>query len=188
MDDSDQPAVLPVPEARGEPPGGAPRRPSANPAAIVPPKRAVIDDGPAVPDPEPFRFEPTVFGAVRRYPGLVLATALLVTAGAVGYSLTQARVYQASTNVTVPLPVSSQVAQADPGQYLDNQVLIMQSQGVARRAAQIADQQLGGNRLDAAAFSPAAVARCRSARPPRSVRAATEPASWPCRSGDRAPR
>jgi len=124
----------------------------ANPAAIAPPKRAVIDDGPAVPDPEPFRFEPTVFGAVRRYRGLVLATALLVTAGAVGYSLTQARVYQASADVTVPLPVSSQVAQADPGQYLDNQVLIMQSQGVARRAAQIADQQLGGNRLDAAAF------------------------------------
>lgn len=152
MDNSDQPAALPVPEARGELPGSTPRRPFANRTAIFPPKSEVGNDGPAVPDAEPFRFEPTVFGAVRRYRRLVLAIALGVAAAAVGYSLVQAKVYQASANVTVPLPVSSPVAQADPGQYLDNQVLVLQSQGVARRAAQIADRQLGSNRLDAAAF------------------------------------
>ena len=153
MNNSDQPAALGVPEARGELPGSTLRRPFAGRAAIFPAKNAAGTDGEgAAGDAEPFRFEPTVFGAVRRHRGLVLAMAAGVAAAAVGYSLFQARVYQASANVTVPLPVSSPVAQADPGQYLDNQVLILQSQAVALRAAQIADQQLGGNRLNAAAF------------------------------------
>jgi Mrp family chromosome partitioning ATPase len=151
VNDSDQTVVIPVAEARGEPHGSTARKLFANRTGSVA-TSAVINGGPDVPDAEPSRFEPTVFGAVRRYRGLVLASAFLVMAGAAGYSLVQAKVYQASANVTVPLPVSSQVAQADPGQYLDNQVLILQSGGVARRAAQIADQRLGGNRLDAADF------------------------------------
>ena len=42
---------------------------------------------------------------------------------------------------------------ADPGQYLDSQVLLLQSQGVAQRAASIANDTLGGNILTPADFS-----------------------------------
>jgi Mrp family chromosome partitioning ATPase len=102
---------------------------------------------------EPFRFEPTVFGAVRRYRVLVLVVAVFAMMTAVGYSLIQPKVYQTSADVTVPLPVSSPVVQAAPSQYLDSQVLLLQSQGVAKQAAALADRQLGGDRLDASAFS-----------------------------------
>lgn len=101
----------------------------------------------------PWRFEPTVSGAVRRYRALVAAAAVAAMAAAVGYSVLQPKVYRTTADITVSLPVSSSVAQADPGQYLDSQVLLLQSQGVARRAAQLADQQPGGGRLQAANFA-----------------------------------
>ena len=97
---------------------------------------------------EPFRFEPTVFGAVRRYWVMVLAVAVAAMAVAAGYSLMQARTYMAYASVTVPLPVSV----SDPAQYLDSQVLLLQSQDVAQRAARIADGALSSNALAARDF------------------------------------
>ena len=43
-------------------------------------------------------------------------------------------------------------ASADPGQYLDSQVLLLQSQGVAQQAANIANRELGANLLDVQDF------------------------------------
>ena len=103
-------------------------------------------------DVDPHRLEPTVFGAVRRYRGVVLAVAILGMLAAVGYSLMQPKVYLSEASVTVPLPVSSSAAPADPGQYLDSQVLLLQSQGVAQSAADIADRELGSDHLDASDF------------------------------------
>jgi Mrp family chromosome partitioning ATPase len=102
---------------------------------------------------EPSRFEPTVFGAVRRYSTLVVAVTLAAAVLAAGYTLLQPKVYQAQANITVPQPVPLQTPQGDPGQYLDSQALLLQSDGVARRAASIANGTLGGNTLTPADFS-----------------------------------
>lgn len=153
MDDQDKTVVLPAGGARDDSHGGPPRKPFSSQNVIIPPKRSITSGEPVADGAGPSRFEPTVFSAVRRYRGLVVAVAILITAAAIGYSLVQHKVYQTAARITVPLPVSSQVAQADPGQYLDGQVLLLQSQGVARRAAAIANRELGSNRLDAADFS-----------------------------------
>ena len=92
-----------------------------------------------------------MFGAVRRYRILVLTIAILGMVAAVGYSLHEWKTYQAVANVTFQLPASSQ-ASADPGQYLDSQVVLLQSQGVAQQAANIANRELGANLLDAQDF------------------------------------
>jgi len=101
----------------------------------------------------PSRFEPTVFGAVRRYSTLVVAVTLAAAVLAVGYTLLQPKVYRAQANITVPQPVTLQTPQGDPGQYLDSQALLLQSQGVAQRAADIANDTLGGHPLTPGAFS-----------------------------------
>jgi O-antigen/teichoic acid export membrane protein len=101
---------------------------------------------------ESVRPEPTVFGAVRRYWVMVLAVALAGLVAAAAYSLTQTKIYRAYASVTVPVPVLLQGQQADPAQYLDSQVLLLQSQGVAQRAAVIADGELGGHVLTAGDF------------------------------------
>jgi Mrp family chromosome partitioning ATPase len=108
---------------------------------------------PAVASVEPSRFEPTVFGAVRRYSTLVLAVTLAAAAIAAGYTLIQPKIYQAQASITVQEPVTPPAPQDDPGQYLDSQVLLLQSQPVAQRAASIADDTLGGNILTPADFS-----------------------------------
>lgn len=108
---------------------------------------------PAVARAEPSRFEPTVFGAVRRYSMLVVAVTLAAAAIAVGYTLIQPKVYQAQASITVQQPVTPPAPQGDSGQYLDSQVLLLQSQRVAQRAASIADATLGGSILTAADFS-----------------------------------
>lgn len=108
---------------------------------------------PAVASAEPSRFEPTVFGAVRRYSALVVAVTLAAAAIAVGYSLIQPKIYRAQASITVQQPVTPPAPQGDPGEYLDSQVLLLQSQPVARQAASIADDTLGGSILTAADFS-----------------------------------
>jgi Mrp family chromosome partitioning ATPase len=100
---------------------------------------------------EQARFEPTVFGAMRRYPAMVLVIALLTAAGAVGYTLVEPEVYRAHATVTVPQTSMSEGESSD--QYLDSQVLLLQSQEVADRAAQIANAKLKGNVLSARDFS-----------------------------------
>ena len=96
---------------------------------------------------ESLRFEPTVFGAVRRYWVMVLAIATAALLAAVGYSVAKGKVYHASGSVTVPAPTSLQGQQGDAAQYRDGQVLLLESQGIAQRAAGIANRELGGNVL-----------------------------------------
>jgi Mrp family chromosome partitioning ATPase len=100
---------------------------------------------------EPYRFEPTVFSAVRRYRTMVLAVAILAMAAAVGYTLMQPKVYRAQASISVPEPGAQ--ANLDTAQYLDTQVLILTSQTVAQRAAGIANNALRSNRLAASDFS-----------------------------------
>lgn len=90
---------------------------------------------------ERFRFEPTVFAAVRRYPAMVLAIVLATVVVAVGITVAQTEKFRAQATVTVPLPMSSQDQAGD--QYLDSQVLLLQSPEVAERAAGIANGVLG---------------------------------------------
>ncbi|MFG1813046.1 Wzz/FepE/Etk N-terminal domain-containing protein [Kribbella sp. NPDC049174] len=97
------------------------------------------------------RFEPTVFGAVRRYRIMVLVIAVLMAGAAVGYSLLQAEVYRAFATVTVPQSALDQGESAD--QYFDSQVLLLQSQEVADRAARIANAALNGNVLSMRDFA-----------------------------------
>lgn len=96
--------------------------------------------------------EPTVFGAVRRFWVMVLAVAVLAAVAAVGYTLVTPEEYRADATVTVP-PTSQ--AQGDTSnQYLDSQVLLLQSQEVAARAAQIAAAALSQGRLVPEDFLP----------------------------------
>ncbi|MEI8411124.1 MULTISPECIES: Wzz/FepE/Etk N-terminal domain-containing protein [unclassified Kribbella] len=91
------------------------------------------------------RFEPTVFGAVRRYRVMVLVITVLMAAGAVGYSLVQTEVFRATATITVPQTTLAQ--DESRNQYFDSQVLLMQSQEVADRAARIANAALNHNLL-----------------------------------------
>ena len=100
---------------------------------------------------ESARFEPTVFGAVRRYRIMVLAFALVAMVAAVGYTRYVGKTYRAKASVTVPVPQSLQGQ--NPAQYLDSQVLLLQSPAVAQRAASIADATLQSNILSARDFS-----------------------------------
>ncbi|HZO65641.1 MAG TPA: Wzz/FepE/Etk N-terminal domain-containing protein [Kribbellaceae bacterium] len=97
------------------------------------------------------RFEPTVFGAVRRYRIMVFVIALLTAATAAGYALVEPANYRAHATVTVPQTSLSQGEARD--QYLDSQVLLLQSQEVAERAARIANAALNANVLSARDFS-----------------------------------
>ena len=100
---------------------------------------------------ESARFEPTVFGAIRRYRIMVIVFALVGLVGAVAYTKYVKKTYQAAASVTVPVPQSLQTP--DPAQYLDSQVLLLESPAVAQRAASLADAALQGNSLSAADFS-----------------------------------
>lgn len=100
---------------------------------------------------ESARFEPTVFGAVRRYRIMVLVFTLVAMAAAVGYTRYAGKAYQAKAAVTVPVPQSPQGQ--DPEQYLDSQVLLLQSAAVAQRAASIAASELHSNILSVNDFT-----------------------------------
>ena len=97
------------------------------------------------------RFEPTVFAAVRRYWTMVVAFAVAAMVASVGYTLIAGKTYRAEATITVPMPPSLQGQ--DPAQYLDSQVLLLQSQGVAQQAAKIADASLHTKSLSARDFS-----------------------------------
>ncbi len=96
-------------------------------------------------------FEPTVFGAVRRFPIMVVVIALFAAAAALGYSLAVPEVYRAHATVTVPKTTLSQGEAGD--QFLDSQVLLLQSREVAELAAQIANEALDFTMLSASDFS-----------------------------------
>ena len=95
---------------------------------------------------ESARFEPTVFGAVRRYRIMVVAFALAGLVAAVGYTLHTGKTYRAKASVTVPVP------RRRAGKSLDSQVLLMESPAVAQRAASIADATLHDNSFSASDF------------------------------------
>ncbi|TCO23374.1 Mrp family chromosome partitioning ATPase [Kribbella steppae] len=97
------------------------------------------------------RFEPTVFGAMRRYRAMVLLIAVLTAAAAVGYSLVQPEIYRSYATVTVPQSSLDQDESRD--QYFDSQVLLLQSQEVADRAARIANAALNENVLSMRDFA-----------------------------------
>jgi Mrp family chromosome partitioning ATPase len=100
---------------------------------------------------ESARFEPTVFGAIRRYRIMVIVFALAGLVGALGYTKYVEKTYRAAASVTVPVPQSQQTQ--DSAQYLDSQVLLLQSPAVAREAATLANATLQSNGLSAADFS-----------------------------------
>ena len=94
---------------------------------------------------EQARFEPTVFGAVRRYKIMVLVIAAVLAVAAAGYAFLQPAVYRAEATVTVPPNTLAQGEARD--QYLDSQVLVLRSQDVAERAARLANAALKDNLL-----------------------------------------
>ncbi|MGH3217607.1 MAG: AAA family ATPase [Streptosporangiaceae bacterium] len=111
---------------------------------IIPPRDAIKSHTTIPANVNRLRFEPSVFVAVGRHRVLVLTMAILGMVLAAAYSLHQPKIYQAEANVTVPLPVSLQ-SSAGPGQYFDSQVLLLESEGVAQQAANIASRELGTN-------------------------------------------
>jgi Mrp family chromosome partitioning ATPase len=100
---------------------------------------------------ESARYEPTVFGAVRRYLIMVFAFGLAGLVAAVAYTAYVGKTYQAQASVTVPVPQSMQ--SQDPAQYLDSQVLLLESPAIAQRAASLANATLQSNSLPASDFS-----------------------------------
>jgi Mrp family chromosome partitioning ATPase/capsular polysaccharide biosynthesis protein len=117
-------------------------------------------------------FEPTVLGAVRRYRILVVVFAVLAMVAAYGYTKYTGKTYRAQASVTAPIPQTQQNVQA--AQYLDSQVLLMESPSVAQRAAQIANSTLAGNVLSASDFSGSGSA---SVTPPEGAAAGSYGAS-----------
>ncbi|MFC5264688.1 AAA family ATPase [Kribbella qitaiheensis] len=91
------------------------------------------------------RFQPTVFGAVRRYRLMVLVIALLMATGAVAYTVVEPELYRA--NATVTVPQTTQAQGEDRSQYFDSQVLLLKSPEVADRASRIANAALNANVL-----------------------------------------
>ena len=83
---------------------------------------------------ESARFEPTVFGAVRRYRIMVAAFALAGMVAAIGYTLHHGKTYAGKASVTVSASQS--------GESVDSEVLLIESPAVAQRAASIANNTL----------------------------------------------
>jgi Mrp family chromosome partitioning ATPase len=151
VNDPDETMRLPIVELGSEPNGTSARGAFVQKDTIIPPKNPMSHPT-ITADAASIRLEPTVFSAIRRYRVIVLAVAILGMVAGIAYSAKQPKVYRAEANVTVPLPASSPAASADPGQYLDGQVLVMQSQSVAQRAADIANSKLGSNTLEPSNF------------------------------------
>ena len=151
MNDPDETIRLPVVEVNSESNGTSRLAAFPAPDTIIPPRNTSKYHSPIAANVDPARLEPTVFGAVRRYRILVLTMAILGLVIAVAYTLLGKKIYQAEADVTFQPPASSQ-ASANPGQYLDSQVLLLQSQGVAQQAANIANSELGTNVLDTQDF------------------------------------
>ena len=95
--------------------------------------------------------EPTVVGAVRRYSVMVAAFALAGLIAAVGYAHYAGRTYRGQASVTVAIPETQQ--NQDPAQYLDSQVVLMESPAVAQKAASLAGAAMQEKSLSASDFS-----------------------------------
>ena len=99
-----------------------------------------------------FQGEPTVFGAARRYWFIVAGIALLSAAAFVSYyTWWTPPVYRASARVTVPQELS--MKEQLYNQYIDREMVLLRSQEVAERAAQIVNNELGHRVVDVTDFS-----------------------------------
>jgi Mrp family chromosome partitioning ATPase len=96
-------------------------------------------------------YEPTVLGAVRRYIIMVSAFALAGLIAAIGYAHHSPVTYRAQASVTVAIPQTQ--VNPEPAQYLDSQVLLMESPATAQKAATLADTTLQNKALSASDFS-----------------------------------
>ena len=143
---------LPVVELSGEPNGASHRRPSPLEDTIIRPADMSSAHAPAVANAEPSPIEPARLGAVRRYGLIVFAVAILGMVVAVGYSLMQPKIYRAQALIAMPQPVSLLGQQANSGQDLDSQVLLLQSPDLAQQAATIGNATLRSNSLTANDF------------------------------------
>ena len=130
----------------------------ARPASYgIPPRGPVPRSEPSVRRPSAASAEssppqPTLFEAISRHRILVLIMAVLGLVAGAAYALMPAKAYNAEGFITMPQQVSVQGQQAASSQYLDSQVLLLQSQEVAQQAAKIADAALSGVSLTAGDF------------------------------------
>jgi Mrp family chromosome partitioning ATPase len=94
---------------------------------------------------DPIRFEPTITRAVVRYRAVVVAAALLGLLAGIVFGLVGPATYEACAQVTVPrqLSLSEQAAE----EYLDSQVMLLESVEVARRATDLAAAAVGPGEL-----------------------------------------
>lgn len=154
MNDPDQTMGLPVIEVTSEPNGTSPYKAHPTGGRVASPKNPIFN-GHATAESlnfEPFRFEPTVLGAIGRYRYMVAAVVILAMVAAIGYSLRPPKIYRAEADITMPQQVSLQGTQANAGQYLDSQVLLLQSKTVAQLAASIANSTLHSHTLNTSNF------------------------------------
>ena len=96
-------------------------------------------------------YQPTVVGAVRRYSIMVFAFAFAGLIAAIGYAHHSPVTYRGQASVTVAIPETQQ--NQDPAQYLDSQVVLMESPAVAQKAASLAGPALRDKGLSASDFS-----------------------------------
>lgn len=100
---------------------------------------------------------PTVIGSMARHRLLVLAGTVVVAAGAVGYTYGQPKSYSATAMVSMVQPTDNQAlgtqAAASPQQYVESQVLVLESQPVAVGAATLANRSLGARSFTPGDFS-----------------------------------
>jgi hypothetical protein len=100
-------------------------------------------EGRSEPDTDP---GPTVPGAIAAHRRLVAACTVLIALLAMAYSLHQPKVFQAHASMAIAQPTQSQPvasASGSPQQYVESQVLLLQSPAVADRAVTIANAALG---------------------------------------------
>lgn len=109
----------------------------------IPTYLSVAADGEVAPESH---LDPTVPGSIAKHRALVAACTVLMAVAAIGYSLHQPKVFQAHASIAVTQPADSQPesnTSASPEQYVDSQVLLLQSPAVAERAVAVANAALG---------------------------------------------
>ena len=129
--------------------------------------------------------DPAVLGAMRRHWLLVSLVVVACVDLALAFGALKPDEYRATATVSAPRPAGS-VLQSD-AQYLDSQVLMLNSRQVGDRALQIARTTPAGAGISRnSCLLP--LARSRSSRPLRARRAAMAPPSSPSSSLPRARR
>lgn len=151
VNDPNDTMALPIVEARAAAKGPPRPGPAPRDDAFIRPQGTNMTNTATAAD-APRLSQPTVFGAVSRYRLLVLFVALLGMVAGVAYAVHPPKEYRAQAFITMPQQVSLQGQQANAGQYLDSQVLLLQSQDVAQRAATVANAALRSNILTVSDF------------------------------------